>query len=151
MKFVLLLPVIVLISACASMPYEPYAREVKKKPRSGGVIALKPTHRPEDRARADFLMAANCGSDATANVAEEGEVVVGQKTDANSNTNKREGQSPKEAFRLAGISFTSGGTPPGEETTTSTETTQLKEWQIAYSCEANNRLPANSKKKISRN
>lgn len=119
-----------LATACATMPYEPYAREVKKKPREGGVIALRSVHRPEDRARADFLMAGNCGSDAVVKVSEEGEVVVGEKT--NSSSNRRREEEMGSGFRIGGIAFASA--VPGENTNTQSETTQVKEWQISYEC-----------------
>ena len=132
MKKILMMIVTVLVTGCATMPYQPYAREVKKKPNEGGLIALKTQHRPEDRQRADSLMAANCGSNAMVKVAEEGEVVVGEKT--NSTSNKRQDQESNSVFSLNGMSF-GRGTRPVENTDTSSETVQLKEWQIAYNCE----------------
>lgn len=131
------------LSACATMPYEPYAREVKKKPRDGGVIALRTEHRPEDRARADFLMSANCG-DSSVNVAEEGEVVVGEKT--NTSANKYQETQPESGFRIGGIAFASGATRPGENTNVESQTSQLKEWHISYQCIA----AAPAKKTLSR-
>lgn len=129
MKKILVLIVSVLVTACAVVPY---AREVKKKPREGGVIALKTDHRPEDRQRADAIMAANCGSDATVSITDEGEVVVGEKT--NSNANKTNENRPVNSFGIGGLSFGSAATRPTESTSVTSETTQLKEWQIAYNC-----------------
>jgi len=128
-----LLLAIFVLAGCASMHYEPYAREVKKKPREGGVIALKTEHRPEDRARADFLMSANCGQESIVRVAEEGEVVVGEKT--NSTTNKAQENQSESVFRLGGIAFASPGRP-GENTNTQSQTIHLKEWHISYQCTA---------------
>lgn len=119
--------VLAFMAGCATAPYQPYAREVKRKPEEGGLIALKTEHRPEDRAKADYIMRSNCGS-AQAKVMEEGEVVVGEKTDSVA----KEGQDQKEAFTLGGIKFFSNDKE--NKTTTSSEKTQLKEWQIAYQC-----------------
>lgn len=150
MKKIALVLVASFVSACASMPYQPYAREVKKKPNEGGVIALKTEHRPEDRQRADSLMAANCGSDAIVKVQEEGEVAVGEKT--KSNSNKVQENQPASGFSIGGLRFGSNETRPGENTDTTTETVQVKEWQIAYNCVAIKAPEVNapSKKGISR-
>jgi hypothetical protein len=138
-----------LISACATVPYEPYAREVKKKPREGGTIALNATYRPEDRSRADYLMSANCG-DHLVKVAEEGEVVVGEKT--NTSSNKTQSMENESGFRIGGIAFASAPRP-GENTQVESQTTQVKEWQIQYQCIAQQEnLPrSTSKKSIRRN
>lgn len=136
-----------LITACASMPYQPYAREVKKKPRVGGTIALKTEHRPEDRARADYLMGANCGTASAVNVTEEGEVVVGEKT--NSSQNRTQQMERDSGFSLGGIAFASGGTHPSENTNLESQTTQLKEWHISYQCVADN-AHSHGKKSVSR-
>lgn len=113
------------------MPYQPYAREVKKKPSEGGVIALKPEHRPEDRQKADQLMATNCGT-SLVKVTEEGEVIVGQKTNSSASTTQ---EKKDESVNVGGLSFLTGS-KPSTDTQTNSETTQLKEWQIAYSCVA---------------
>lgn len=116
---------------CATLPYQPYAREVKKKPQHGGVIALKAEHRPEDRARADLLMKNNCGGKEVT-LAEEGEVVVGEKTD--STASKTRGTAHDNSLQFGAISF--GSSRPSEDTQTSSHTTQLKEWHISYHCVA---------------
>jgi hypothetical protein len=133
------------------MPYQPYAREVKRKPNEGGVIALKSEHRPEDRQRADSMMASNCGSNSIVKVSEEGEVAVGEKTKSNSNKVQDNG-SVGSGFSLGGLHFGSANPRPGENTDTTTETVQVKEWQIAYNCVAINapEAIAPSKKGISR-
>ena len=118
-----------LVVGCA---YIPYAREAKKKPREGGVIALHTDPRPEDRQKADSLMAMNCGSDATVKVMEEGEVVVGQRT--NSSGTQRAENSYDDGLKIGGISFGGGG-GPGTRMDSSQETTQMREWQISYVCE----------------
>jgi len=133
MKKIALLFCVTIISGCATMPYEPYAREVKKKPREGGVIALRTQHRSEDRARADTMMSANCG-ESSVSVAEEGEVVVGEKT--NTSANKYQENQPASGFSLGGIAFGSGNTRPGENTNVESQTSQIKEWHIAYQCMA---------------
>ncbi|RZA08271.1 MAG: hypothetical protein EOP11_05315 [Proteobacteria bacterium] len=134
MKKILVLALALLSTACATMPYQPYAREVKKKPGQGGLIALKTEHRPEDRARAESLMASNCGSDAIVKVTEEGEAVVGEKT--NLSQNRYHDQKEATGFRLGGINFSNGSSRPEENTNSVTETIQLKEWQINYECAA---------------
>lgn len=146
MKKLVLFIAAALVSGCATMPYQPYAREVKKKPGEGGVIALKTEHRPEDRQRADSLMAANCGSESIVKVQEEGEIVVGEKT--HTNASKTQGQQD-EGFSLAGFRFISG-TKPSEDTASTSETVKLKEWQIAYQCVAIKQPAAKTKKNISR-
>ncbi len=112
------------------MPYQPYAREVKKKPAEGGVIALKTEHKTEDRTKADQLMATNCGNMGV-KVTEEGEVVVGEKTNASAST---QAQQKDEAVNIGGLNFLTGKKKNSMDTSTSSETVQMKEWQIAYSC-----------------
>lgn len=145
-KLVVLAPAL-LIVACATVPYQPYAREVKKKPREGGTIALKSEHRPEDRARAEFLMGANCGASSTVSVTEEGEVVVGEKT--NSSSNRHQQMERDSGFSIGGIAFASGSGRPGENTSTESSTVQLKEWHIAYQCIAD-ATPLRGKKSLSK-
>ena len=106
---------------CATVPY---AREVKKKS-AGGVVALRVGFTPEDRAKADSIMRANCGSKQI-KVSEEGEVTVGQKTNAQANTNTYQNDNNRGAF-----GWTSG---PSANTSSTTETIDMKEWQISYDC-----------------
>jgi hypothetical protein len=49
MKKLTILLASALAVGCATIPYQPYAREVKKRPRQGGMIALHAEYRPEDR------------------------------------------------------------------------------------------------------
>ena len=126
-----LFAIILFSVSCATLPYEPYAREVKKRPSDGGTIALNGVHRPEDRARAEMLMKSNCGTSET-KVVEEGEVVVGEKTDATAH--KSASTYNDNAFKIGAMSF--GNSRPSDKTDTTTHTTQLKEWHISYQCVA---------------
>ncbi len=116
---------------CQSLPYQPYARDVKKRTDSGGVIALRTEHREEDLAKAKGMMERNC-SGTDVRILEEGEVVVGEKTNSRSDQNSY----PNSAYATSPSGFVSGfgtthtsNTQSGESTTT-----QLKEWQITYEC-----------------
>lgn len=132
------------------MPYQPYARDVKKKPSEGGVIALKTEHRAEDRAKAEQMMNTNCGGELVAKIAEEGEVVVGEKTKSISDSRQ---QNEQNGFNLGGIKFLTGGTTPVNNTNTTTEKEAVKEWQISYNCVAKAApapVPAAKAKKISK-
>lgn len=116
--------VAMIIVGCQTMPYQPYARQVKVKPKKGGVIALKLSYRQEDRQKADQMMATTCGSK-TAEVQEEGEVVVGTKTTTdkdNYNYNR-----PK-----SGTFFSFGSSDSSSRSRS--ETTEKKEWRIKYKC-----------------
>ena len=146
MKNLVVVAVAAMLAACATMPYQPYAREVKKKPQEGGLIALKSEHRPEDRQKAEGLMQANCGSQSIAKVMEEGEVVTGERT--NSNASKTQESAQSSLFSIGGIKF--GSTKPSENTNTTTVTEQMKEWQIAYECVAIKAPASSNKKPISR-
>jgi hypothetical protein len=116
----------VVLAARTTMPYQPYAREVKKKPTFGGVIALKSTYIDADRTYADSIMAKNCGTNPV-KVLEEGEVEVGKTTTSNATETKED----KSTTKLFGLNFTN----PGEKNTEKTSTvTAVKEWQIAYEC-----------------
>lgn len=121
------------ISACQTMPYQPYARDVKKKPQAGGIIALKLEHRDEDKAKAADMMRSNCGS-LTYKIIEEGEAVVGQTTTSTANETQDYGHK-KQVGTLFGLPVTSG-TDASKDTTTNATTTAVKEWQITYECEA---------------
>jgi hypothetical protein len=121
---------ITVTTAVSSCAYVPYAREAKRKPREGGIIALRTNHNAEDRAKADGLMAGNCGSGYAPKVTEEGEVVVGERTSGSASRGRENRAS---GFSLGGFSL--GGSAPSDVTNTVTETSQVKEWQIAYTCE----------------
>ena len=132
MRFAVLLPLLAL-GACQTMPYQPYAREVKKKPGTGGLIALKTEHRDEDRAKAQSMMEANCGSKAV-KIAEEGEVVVGQTTSSTAKETNQAGTQGSQVGSFFGMPITSGGSDPSKNTSSSATTTALKEWEITYEC-----------------
>lgn len=121
------------IAACQTMPYQPYARDVKKRPQAGGVIALHATHRDEDRAKADEMMRATCGT-LPVQVSEEGEVVVGQTTNTNTSESKDYGNK-RQVGTFLGLPVTAGSDAQSNSSSTAT-TTQLKEWQITYECVA---------------
>ncbi len=127
------LPLLALV-ACQTMPYEPYARDVKKRPGSGGVIALKGTHRDEDRAKAQSMMTQTCGGTAI-KIVEEGEVVVGTETVSNSRQDYNAGTPGRQVGTLWGMPVTSGGSSPNSNTSTSSTTNAVKEWNITYECE----------------
>lgn len=131
-KYLFLIALIGLTS-CQTLPYQPYARDVKKKPNHNGIIALKLEHRDEDRAKAQMMMENNCRP-APVNILEEGEVVIGQESTSNSNTSKNAGQASQPVGSFLGIPLTSGGKDPSESTTSMVSTTQVKEWQINYEC-----------------
>lgn len=119
------------LSSCATMPYQPYAREVVKKPNTGGVIALKAEHRDEDRTKAMDLIARNCGAN-TFEIKEEGETVVGQETTSNADQTHNAGNQ-QQVGTFLGMPITSGNAPSTQTNTTAT-TTALKEWRITYDC-----------------
>lgn len=140
MRKCVVLTVLVAITYMVGCAMVPFAREVKKKPTEGGVIALRLQHSPEDRAKADALMRSNCGS-AEAQVMEEGEVVVGQKTNTVANSSFQAGSEGTQH----GV-FTFGGSDPGVATNSSQETSQVKEWQITYKCSGRTGSAGKSKK-----
>jgi hypothetical protein len=118
---------------CQTMPYQPYARDVKKKPNANGIIALRLEHREEDRAKAQTMMQANC-QQARVNVLEEGEVVIGQKSVTDAQTEKNQAESGTQVGSLFGMPVVSGGRAAYDATSAKVETTQVKEWQISYEC-----------------
>ncbi len=122
------------IVGCQTMPYQPYAREVKRQPGKGGEIALRTEHRDEDRAKAQSMMGTNCGSTAI-KVLEEGEVVVGQTTNSNATQTRNQGSQGTTIGTFLGMPVTSGATQASNDTAMSATTTALKEWNIKYECE----------------
>jgi hypothetical protein len=132
---------------CQTIPYQPYARDVKKKPQQGGVIALKTEHREEDKSKANQMMQMNCGANKV-KVLEEGEVVIGQETSAKSDTTNHEAKKPTEMGSFLGMKMLSGGNEAGSTQNATTSTTNIKEWQIQYECisQANEPTPAVKRK-----
>lgn len=122
------------ITACQTLPYQPYARDVKKKPRLSGVIALKTNHRDEDSYKAEQMMKSNCGELAV-KVLEEGEVEVGQETKTQASTQHEEARRGTQVGTFLGLPVTSGGRNAESQTTGVTSTVAVKEWQIQYECE----------------
>ena len=114
-----------IMSGCVSMPYEPYARQVKNAPGKGGVIAMHLGYKPEDKQRALGMMADNCGSKKP-EVTEEGEVVVGQTTKTNDNHYYNGNQNQDRS----GFFFAQ----PTAQTASQSSVVQDKEWQLTYKC-----------------
>ena len=119
------------LASCVTMPYQPYAREVVKKPNTGGTIALKIEHRDEDRTKAMDIIQRNCGAH-TFEIKEEGETVVGQSTTSNATENHQAGNQQTVGTFL-GMPVTTG-TGPTTQTNTTATTTEIKEWRITYEC-----------------
>ena len=131
-SFFLLIPTSVFFTGCQTVPYQGQARDVKKKPMEGGILALPLEPRDEDRMKADLKMKQNCQNLAV-KVLEEGEVVVGQKTNSTSSENNRE-KSKQNYGNLFGIPVVSTN-PGGKDMSSSTTTENIKEWQISYECQ----------------
>ncbi|MNT49851.1 hypothetical protein D3C72_1867280 [compost metagenome] len=129
---------LLMAAGCVSMPYQPYARDVKKKGQQGGIIALKLDHRDEDRIKAQGMMDRTCQPLAV-KVLEEGEVVVGQETKSSGNTSFNDGNKSQKVGDLFGMPVMSGGKDPSQQVESSTSTTQIKEWQINYECAKTNK------------
>lgn len=132
-SLVILIPLSLLLNACQSLPYQPYARNVKQKSNINGIIALKPEHRDEDRQKAMTMMQANCQA-LPVKIIEEGEVVIGQESTTNSNTSKSRGTGTQQVGSLFGIPMVAEGHDPSESTASKVLMTQVKEWQINYEC-----------------
>lgn len=133
MKNIYLAALLLVLSACQTIPYQPYARDVKKKPGQNGVIALKLDHRDEDKAKAQKMMETNCQNNPV-HVVEEGEVVIGQESSTDATTSKKAGESSRSAGSLFGLPLMTTGSDPSEKTTSKVSTSQIKEWQISYEC-----------------
>lgn len=133
MKFILVAIGLLLLAGCQTMPYQGQARDVKLKPQKEGVIALPPAPRDEDRAKAQLKMKQNCAP-YESNVLEEGEVAIGQKTDSAGKETDRASTKHKmgSVFGMALM----GGTEGGRDVSSSTTTTDIKEWHISYKCDA---------------
>ncbi len=124
------LSVLFTLASCATGPYKPYAREVKKKPGVEGTISLKTNHVPEDRTYAESLMAKNCGQ-GTVNIVEESEVVVGTTTTSNANSHQ---ERETTGYEMKGFKFMKPTERDVDHTTVSSTSTSLKEWHINYTC-----------------
>jgi hypothetical protein len=133
MKLLAAVLVALFFTGCQTMPYQPYARDVKRMPNKGGVIALHTEHREEDLAKADMMMQKNCG-DSAVKIKEEGEVAVGQATSGNASETRDAGNSGSKVGSLFGVPLMAGATEASKNTATTTTTTAVKEWQIVYDC-----------------
>lgn len=120
---------------CQTVPYQPYARMVKKKPGEGGVIAVTVAHQTEDMPKANEMMAANCG-EGKFKVTEEGEVVTGTTTEGSASETRDKGEKGHQVGSLFGLPITSGGREASNNTKSSSTTTSIKEWQISYECKS---------------
>lgn len=120
---------ITLLAGCQTMPYKPYARNVKMEPEAGGIVALKLEHQDEDRQKAQSMMAQNCAGQAV-KVLEEGEQVIG--TETSSKETNEAGSQGTQVGSLFGIPVTSGSKEASKNTATTT--VNKKEWQIRYKC-----------------
>lgn len=123
---------LVLMTACQTVPYQGQARDVKRKPKEGGLIAIPVDYRPEDRYKADEKMRNNCAP-LVVKVTNEEEAVVGQKTETDSRDTHRE-KNESQVGSLFGIPMVAGDAG-GKDTKSSATTTSIKEWQISYQCE----------------
>ena len=129
MEFKVLLIGFAFLVGCQAMPYKPYARKVKVKPKKGGTIALKLDHNDQDREYAEKIMSKTCYGK-TYDILDEGEVVIGTTTTA-SETSKG-AQKGSKVGSLFGIPVTSGARDASKNS--SSTTLQKKEWQINYKC-----------------
>jgi hypothetical protein len=116
---------------CQTIPYEGTARIVKLKPQAEGVIALPLDPRTEDRNLAEQKMTLNC-KPGQYEVLEEGEVVIGEKTNSTGSSEHR-ASSSKKVGSIFGLPIVSGS-GPGTETESQQIKSQVKEWQISYKC-----------------
>lgn len=121
------------LSSCATVPYQGQARDVKKRPGDGGTVAMQVNNRPEDRTKAEQLMASTCGTKKV-KVMEEGEVVIGQTTTETGKDSYSAGKSEHKTGSFLGMDLMSGGEDPSVNKNTVTKTTAEKEWQITYVC-----------------
>ncbi len=142
-NFFFSLSILSFLCAC-QMAYVPQARDIKRKPKNSGVIGIPVSHRAEDRQKADDLMKQNCAP-LGFNVVDEGETVIGQETKSSASETNRDDTRRNEGSFL-GMNLISGSAS-GKETSQSSVTTQLKEWQISYNCETVAQTPTTTKKK----
>jgi hypothetical protein len=123
---------------CQALPYVPYARDVKRKPQQGGIIALKAEHRDEDRAKAERMMSTNCNNQ-NVKIIEEGEVSIGQTTTGSAQQSSQKGSEGSQVGMLFGVPVVAGQQDPTKTTASSSTTTNLTEWQINYECQSKKR------------
>lgn len=131
MKLLFALAAVLVFSGCQTVPYQGNARDVKRKPGVGGTIAVPTNPRQEDRDRANEHMISNCGN-GNYKVTEEGEVVTGETTQANTRNDYRQ-NTQQQTGSFLGMPIMSGD-PGGTDSSTTSTRTQIKEWQISYEC-----------------
>ena len=120
------------LSGCQTAPYQGQARDVKKRPNDGGIVAVPLDPKPEDRARAEEHMRGNCEG-GLYKIVDEGEAVVGQKTSSHADEYRRD-RTQHQVGSMFGMPIVSGD-PGGKNVSTESSTENVKEWQISYSCE----------------
>jgi len=138
MKLLFALAAVLVISGCQTVPYQGNARDVKRKPGVGGTIAVPLNPRQEDRDRANEHMISNCGN-GNFKVTEEGEVVTGETTQANTRNDYR-ANSQQQTGTFLGMPVYAGD-PGGTDSSTTATRTQLKEWQLTYECAPASPMP----------
>ncbi len=119
------------LSGCQTVPYQGEAHDVKKKPHDAGIVAIPINYRDEDRSKATDHMTQNCAPNPF-EVTEEGEVVTGQVTNAKVSETNRD-RSEHQIGSLFGTAIMSGD-KGGKDSSTSSVTSNTKEWQISYRC-----------------
>ncbi len=139
MNSVLVIGAALLVTACQTVPYQGSARDVKRKPGVGGTVAVPLNPRQEDRDRATEHMISNCGS-GNYKVTEEGEVVIGESTSANTRNDYRQNNQVQTGSFL-GMPIVSGD-PGGTDSQVNSTRTQMKEWQLAYECSTAASMPS---------
>lgn len=120
-----------IFSGCQTVPYQGQAHDVKKRPQEEGVVGIPLPSRDEDRAKATERMQANC-TPGQYKVIEEGEVAIGQEVKSSSQEDNRS-NTQRQAGTLFGIPVMTGAAG-GKDTSSSSVTTSVKEWQISYKC-----------------
>lgn len=120
-----------IMTACQTVPYQGQARNVSMKPQKEGVISIPVQYRDEDRLKAESTMAKNC-KPYTPQIVQEGEVAVGTKVDSNGKETDR-ASTERQMGTLFGIPLVSGEAA-GKNSSSSSTTTQIKEWHITYKC-----------------
>lgn len=135
-QFVLILTLL-LMTACQTVPYEGEARNVTLKPKKEGVISIPVNYRDEDRTKAETTMQKNC-SPFFPEVLEEGEVAVGTKVDSSGSESDRK-STERKVGSLFGIPVVTGEAA-GKDMSSSSTTTQIKEWHITYRCDRSKKV-----------
>ena len=135
------------MTACQTVPYQGEARDVKRRPQEGGVVAIARKFRPEDRTKADEAMRSNCAPNGF-KIVEEGEVTTGQEVTGNTRETNR-ANTETQVGSLWGIPITSGDRG-GKDSQTSSVSRDIKEWQISYNCEKPAAVTPATHKKVTR-